>query len=170
MPRISNNFSVKSSNSYIFRQIDGKNYNSAHSAVWKSCQKHDHYFCGKIIIFSVKSTFLLKNLLKSWFTEIFEMIVFYSAFPLCVPISNLSWNCKVPLSCFMQNYVNWRKKLFCWFCIKYQRFDEKNYSFLQSFLFNWMLQRFYNWKGFAQSMIWFGGKKVKYLVKEISSL
>jgi len=35
--------------------------------VWKSTIKCDHYFYGKINIFSVKSTFLL----KSWFHEIF---------------------------------------------------------------------------------------------------
>ena len=37
------------------------------STVWKSCKKHDHHLNWKIIIFSVKSTFLLKKLLKSWF-------------------------------------------------------------------------------------------------------
>ena len=37
--------------------------------VWKSRKKHDHDHCfyGKINIFSVRSTFLLKKLLKSWF-------------------------------------------------------------------------------------------------------
>ena len=44
---------------------------SAVFTVWKSAIKSDHHFCAKINIFSVKSTFLLKKLLKSWFDEIF---------------------------------------------------------------------------------------------------
>ena len=39
--------------------------------VWKSTIKCDHDFYGKINIFSVKSTFLLKKLLRSWFHEFF---------------------------------------------------------------------------------------------------
>ena len=35
--------------------------------VWKSTIKSDHDFSGKINTFSVKSTFLLKKLLKNWF-------------------------------------------------------------------------------------------------------
>ena len=52
-----------------------------HSAVWKSCQKRVHCFSGKINISSIKSTFLLKKLLKSWFHgnfwEWLHFIVFY---------------------------------------------------------------------------------------------
>ena len=47
--------------------------------------RFDHNLCGKINVFSVKSTFLLKKLpklLKSWFHGKFlRMIVFYSTFP-----------------------------------------------------------------------------------------
>ena len=39
--------------------------------MWKSTIKRDHNFYGKIDTFSVKLTFLLKKLLKSWFHEIF---------------------------------------------------------------------------------------------------
>ena len=41
----------------------------SHSAVWKSTIKSDHDFRGKINIFSVKSTFLLKKLISR---KIFE--------------------------------------------------------------------------------------------------
>ena len=41
-------------------------------------------FCVKINIFSVKSTFLLRKLLKSWFHEFFfSVIAIYSTFPHC---------------------------------------------------------------------------------------
>ena len=49
------------------------------STLCHSATKHDHDSCGKIIIFSVKLTFLLNKLLKSWFHEIFW--AFYGTFP-----------------------------------------------------------------------------------------
>ena len=49
---------------------------------YKNC---DHDFCGKIIIFFVKSTFLL----KSWFHKFFlSMFAFYSTFLHCAQFSN----------------------------------------------------------------------------------
>ena len=39
--------------------------------VWKSRQKYDHHFYLNIDIFSVKPTFLITKLLKSWFHGIF---------------------------------------------------------------------------------------------------
>ena len=51
----------------LFRESNGFDKLISHSTVWKSRQKHDHHFYGKIAIFSVKSTVLLKKLLKSWF-------------------------------------------------------------------------------------------------------
>ena len=50
--------------------------------VWKNAMKCDHDFCAKINIFSVKSSFLIKKLLKSWFHGKFlSVIVFSSTFP-----------------------------------------------------------------------------------------
>ena len=43
------------------------NFTKSFTTMWKSRQKHDHCFCGKFKTFSVKSTFLLKKLVKSWF-------------------------------------------------------------------------------------------------------
>ena len=51
----------------FFRQINLEQ--SSVITVWKSAIKRDHDFYGKINIFSVKSTFLLKKLLNSWFHE-----------------------------------------------------------------------------------------------------
>ena len=47
----------------FFRENDNK----VQRTVWKSRQKYDHCFLRKIYIFSVKSTTLLKKLLKRWF-------------------------------------------------------------------------------------------------------
>ena len=48
-----------------------ENSRNFHTVVWKSTIKRDHTFHRKINIFSVKLTFLLKKLLKSWFHEMF---------------------------------------------------------------------------------------------------
>ena len=44
---------------------------SSDTTVWKSHQKHDHCFYGKMNTFYVKSTVLLKKLQKRWFHENF---------------------------------------------------------------------------------------------------
>ena len=49
--------------------------------VWKSRQKHDHCFCRKIYIFSVKSTLLRKKLLMSWFHGNFLALSLFKYFP-----------------------------------------------------------------------------------------
>ena len=60
--------------------------------IWRNFLNHsqctlrisDHDFCGKIIILSVKSTNLLKKLLKSWFHGKFLSVIAFSiTFPLC---------------------------------------------------------------------------------------
>ena len=53
--------------------------------LWKNTTKSDHNFCGKINIFSVKSTFLPKKILRSWFHGKFlSVIAFSNTFPYCV--------------------------------------------------------------------------------------
>ena len=55
--------------------------------VWKISIKRDHDSYGKVNIFSVKSKFSLKRLLKSWFhKKIFSVIAFFSMYfsTLCV--------------------------------------------------------------------------------------
>ena len=85
--------------SRIFREIKFKK--SCKSTVWKSAIKSDHDFCAKINIFSVKSTLLLKKLLKSWFDGKFlNVIAFSSTFPHCERFSE-----KVNLMEFLQKIV-----------------------------------------------------------------
>ena len=65
--------------STIFHQNKSK-----HLTVWKSHQKPNHHFYGKINIFSVKSTFSLKKLSKSWFHgKIAWSRCIHSTFPHC---------------------------------------------------------------------------------------
>ena len=70
-----------------------RNFHAVPSTVWKSTIKCDHDFCVKINIFSVKSTFLLRKLLKNWFHEFFfSVIAIYSTFPHCAAEKTTSIN------------------------------------------------------------------------------
>ena len=79
--------------------------------VWKGRRKHVHYFYRKMIIFSVKSTFLQ----KSWFHGNFlawscSTVRFISA-----AVWNISWNHHLHLesSCFHEIWKSTNAVIFC---------------------------------------------------------
>ena len=112
----------------------------------KSTIKRDHHFSGTINIFSVKSTVLLKKLLKGWFHEIFwawsHFTVFFLLSLLCARFRQ-----KFRESNFFHWWVDFTKyifdesKFFAWptYILRFQFYirksteiycfaDTKNYS------------------------------------------
>ena len=72
------------------------------STVWKNTTNRGHDFHKKITIFSVESTFLLKELWKSWFHEIFWT---WSLFViLCHIVYKIIINIQFAISC---KFLSW---------------------------------------------------------------
>ena len=76
------NFTENSEDNYLpsncIREREKKYHLHTVRKSWRINIKSDHEFCGKINIFTVKSTLLLKKLLKSWFHENFLSMIAFS--------------------------------------------------------------------------------------------
>ena len=86
------------------------------TAVWKSNQKYDYCFYGKINTFFVKSTVLLKKFVKSWFHRNFwAWSRFIVLFHKCdsATFTEIPWNqlrtcilCNYTVCCFHEIFSN----------------------------------------------------------------